>query len=89
MTAKSTSSTVSSSNDAASPPDLQLFSHAHGGQILPAQVFVRLGYPRWRGLYELAAGRKLYVNRGVGTWGPPIRVLARPQIALFIIEPEG
>jgi predicted MPP superfamily phosphohydrolase len=28
------------------------------------------------------------VSRGVGTWGPPIRVLARPEITLFIIEPE-
>ena len=75
-------------DDAASPPDLQLSGHTHGGQILPAQVFARLVYPRWRGLYKLEAGRRLYVSRGVGTWGPPIRVLARPQIALFIIEPE-
>jgi hypothetical protein len=73
---------------AVQPPDLQLSGHTHGGQILPAQVFARLGYPRWRGLYELGDGRKLYVNRGVGTWGPPIRVLARPEITLFIIEPE-
>jgi predicted MPP superfamily phosphohydrolase len=70
------------------PPDLQLSGHTHGGQILPAQIFARLAYPRWRGLYELGDGRRLYVNRGVGTWGPPIRVMARPEITLFIIEPE-
>jgi hypothetical protein len=70
------------------PPELQLSGHTHGGQILPAQIFARLAYPRWRGLYELGDGRRLYVSRGVGTWGPPIRVLARPEITLFIIEPE-
>jgi len=42
----------------------------------------------WRGLYELGSGRRLYVSRGVGTWGPPIRVLAGPEVTLFIIEPE-
>jgi hypothetical protein len=73
---------------AVQPPELQLSGHTHGGQILPAQIFARLAYPRWRGLYELGAGHRLYVNRGVGTWGPPIRVLARPEITLFIIEPE-
>jgi predicted MPP superfamily phosphohydrolase len=73
---------------AVQPPDLQLSGHTHGGQILPVQILARLAYSRWRGLYELGDGRKLYVNRGVGTWGPPIRVLARPEITLFIIEPE-
>lgn len=75
-------------NSAVQPPDLQLSGHTHGGQILPAQIFARLVYPLWRGLYETGAGRRLYVSRGVGTWGPPIRVLARPEITLFIIEPE-
>ena len=74
--------------EAVRPPDLQLSGHTHGGQILPAQIFARLVYPRWRGLYELGDGRRLHVSRGVGTWGPPIRVLARPEITLFIIEPE-
>ena len=73
---------------AVQPPDLQLSGHTHGGQILPAQIFVRLAYPRWRGLYGLGDGRRLYVSRGVGTWGPPIRVLAGPEITLFIVEPE-
>ena len=73
---------------AVQPPDLQLSGHTHGGQILPVQIFARLAYPRWRGLYELGDGRRLYVSRGVGTWGPPIRVLARPEITLFIVEPK-
>ena len=73
---------------AVQPPDLQLSGHTHGGQIRPAQIFARLAYPRWRGHYELGDGRRLYVSRGVGTWGPPIRVLARPEITLCIIEPE-
>jgi len=48
---------------------LQLSGHTHGGQILPAQIFARLVYPRWRGFYELGDGRRLHVSRGVGTWG--------------------
>ena len=73
---------------AVQPPDLQLSGHTHGGQILPAQIFARLAYPRWRGLYELGDGRRLYMSRGLGAWGPPIRVLAGPEMTLFIVEPE-
>ena len=35
------------------------------------------------GLYTLGNGGQLYVNRGTGTWGPPIRVFAPPEITLI------
>jgi predicted MPP superfamily phosphohydrolase len=65
---------------------LQLSGHTHGGQIrLPLAGAIRL--PTWgkkyqAGLYE-RGGRKLYVNRGIGTVGKQFRVNCRPEITLL------
>ncbi|RJX30728.1 MAG: metallophosphoesterase [Oxalobacter sp.] len=66
--------------------DLQLSGHTHGGQIFPFALPARLinGVPT--GLIQLGQGRQLYVSRGVGTWGPPIRLFSAPEIALITIE---
>ncbi|HEY6094862.1 MAG TPA: metallophosphoesterase [Gallionellaceae bacterium] len=66
--------------------DLQLSGHIHGGQIFPFVYLTRLTYHVHTGLTELADGRKLYVSRGAGTWGPPIRLFAAPEIALITIK---
>lgn len=66
--------------------DLQLSGHIHGGQIFPFVYLTRLSYKIRTGLTELADDRKLYVSRGAGTWGPPIRLFAPPEIALITIE---
>lgn len=63
--------------------DLQLSGHTHAGQIYPFRHLVRLVYPMIEGLYALGNGGQLYVNRGTGTWGPPIRVFAPPEITLI------
>jgi len=68
------------------PFDLQLSGHIHGGQIFPFVYLTHMVYGVHTGLSQLAGGRQLYVNRGAGTWGPPIRLLAPPEITLFIIE---
>jgi predicted MPP superfamily phosphohydrolase len=65
--------------------DLQLSGHTHGGQIFPFVYLTRLRYRVHTGLTELADGRLLYVSRGVGTWGPPIRLFAPPEITLITI----
>jgi predicted MPP superfamily phosphohydrolase len=65
--------------------DLQLSGHVHGGQIFPFVYLTRLSYGVHAGLTELADGRRLYVSRGAGTWGPPIRLFAPPEIALITI----
>jgi predicted MPP superfamily phosphohydrolase len=65
--------------------DLQLSGHIHGGQIFPFVYLTRLSYRAHTGLTELADGRKLYVSRGTGTWGPPIRLFAPPEITLITI----
>lgn len=71
--------------DGAIPFDLQLSGHIHGGQIFPFVYLTRLTYGVPTGLTELADGRRLYVSRGAGTWGPPIRLLAPPEITLITI----
>jgi hypothetical protein len=68
--------------------DLQLSGHVHQGQIFPFGLFVRLMYTARTGLTELPAGGRLYVSRGTGTWGPPMRVLAPPEITLIEIAPS-
>ena len=64
--------------------DLTLAGHTHGGQL--SLEFLRRGLslsrletPYVRGWYEKAGGQ-LYVNRGIGTTGPPIRFGSPPEI---------
>ncbi len=71
--------------DSDTPFDLQLSGHIHGGQIFPFVYLTRLTYHVRTGLTELADGRKLYVSRGAGTWGPPIRLFAPPEITLITL----
>ncbi len=67
--------------------DLQLSGHTHGGQIFPFRLLVKLFFPRTAGLYDLADGSSLYVSRGTGTWGPPIRVLSPPEVTVIDLVP--
>ncbi len=67
--------------------DLQLSGHTHGGQIFPFHLFVAMTHPYLRGLYKLPGGARLYVSPGAGTWGPPLRVFARPEITLITLLP--
>ena len=63
--------------------DIQLSGHTHMGQIFPFHLITRLVYPHIAGLYEVGERSRLYVNRGTGTWGPPLRVLAPPEITIL------
>lgn len=63
--------------------DLQLSGHAHKGQIFPFSLMTWLLYPVHAGSLELLNGSRLYVSRGTGTWGPPIRFLAPPEITVI------
>lgn len=65
--------------------DLQLSGHTHNGQIFPFKYLVSLEFPFIRGYYELEKNAALYVSRGSGTWGPPIRLLSPPEITLIEI----
>ncbi|MGM0416481.1 MAG: metallophosphoesterase [Thermodesulfobacteriota bacterium] len=65
--------------------DLQLSGHSHRGQIFPFNLLTAIEYPYQDGLYTLPGAAHLYTSRGTGTWGPPMRVLAPPEIALIEI----
>lgn len=60
---------------------LQLSGHTHGGQIFPWGFFVRLDQPYVAGL-DRHGDTHIYVSRGTGFWGPPMRVAAPAEIAV-------
>lgn len=62
---------------------LMLSGHTHGGQLFPFGLITKLYFPHNYGLHELAPGKLLYVSRGAGTWGPPVRVFAPPEITVI------
>jgi predicted MPP superfamily phosphohydrolase len=46
-------------------------------------------YRRVAGLHRLGPERWGYVSRGTGYWGPPLRVLAPPEVTCLVISPAG
>ena len=64
---------------------LQLSGHVHKGQIFPFSLITALLYRYHSGYFELSPKSHLYVSRGTGTWGPPIRFLAPPEITVIEI----
>jgi predicted MPP superfamily phosphohydrolase len=67
--------------------DLTLAGHTHGGTLSLGFIhrglsLARVETPYVSGWYEKPGGQ-LYVNRGIGTTGPPIRLGARPEITLL------
>jgi predicted MPP superfamily phosphohydrolase len=69
--------------------DLQLSGHVHKGQIFPFNLLTHLSYPVRMGLSRLSQGSFLYVSRGTGTWGPPIRLLAPPEVTVIELRHLG
>lgn len=66
--------------------DLQLSGHTHGGQFFPFNLLVRLFQPFVAGLHRLEE-MWLYVSRGTGYWGPPLRLGAPSEITLLKLVP--
>ena len=73
-----------------SPVGLTLSGHTHGGQFgvqafgfewSPAQYV----YKQWAGLYS-KGDQSIYVNRGLGTVGPPMRIGIPPEISSIILR---
>lgn len=65
--------------------DIQFSGHTHNGQLWPLNLIVAK-------LFELPMGYKkkgqthIFVSAGVGTWGPPVRTNARPDILFVTVE---
>lgn len=64
---------------------LQLSGHTHGGQLWPFHYIVGMQQGAVAGL-STVDGTQLYVTRGAGFWGPPIRVGAPPDITVLSLE---
>jgi predicted MPP superfamily phosphohydrolase len=64
--------------------DLQLSGHTHGGQMWPFHYVVGAIQPSLAGL-STVGDTQLYVTRGAGFWGPPVRVGARPDITVITL----
>ncbi len=64
--------------------DLQLSGHTHGGQLWPGNFVAELANPTVAGL-ERYGDTQLYVTRGAGAWGPPVRVGAPSDITIVTL----
>lgn len=74
---------------AAANVDLTLSGHTHGGQFAVPWLVRRFNLaqtmtPFSSGIYRQGTSA-LYVNHGLGTSGPPIRLGARPELALITL----
>lgn len=68
--------------------DLMLSGHTHRGQMWPLSYISRLFFPYQAGAYTVGE-TLLYVSRGVGTWGPPMRVASPPEIVQITLRPRA
>ncbi len=70
--------------------DLQLSGHIHKGQIFPFNFITKIAYPAPAGLSYTREGGALYVSRGTGTWGPPLRLFSPPEITVIdLVKPSS
>ncbi|MCX7760295.1 MAG: metallophosphoesterase [Hydrogenothermaceae bacterium] len=65
--------------------DLALAGHTHGGVLFPVRYILREIFIIDAGLVRLG-NEYVFVSRGVGTGGPPIRIGAFPDVAIFEIK---
>jgi predicted MPP superfamily phosphohydrolase len=68
--------------------ELQLSGHTHGGQIVPFNLVVAAAQPYVRGLHRHVEGDRagqIFVSRGTGYWGPPLRLGSPPEIAKIVL----
>ncbi|MDO9309655.1 MAG: metallophosphoesterase, partial [Deltaproteobacteria bacterium] len=69
--------------------DLQLSGHVHKGQLFPFNFLVKLTHPIPCGTTTTASGSQLHVSRGTGTWGPPMRLFAPPEVTVIDVIPSN
>jgi predicted MPP superfamily phosphohydrolase len=73
---------------AALPIDLMLSGHSHHGQFFPLTLVTDLVYEVSYG-YGKIGSMNLYVTSGLGTWGPPVRILTHPEIVRITLVNGG
>ena len=67
--------------------DLLLSGHTHGGQLYPFRFLVKLQQPYISGLHQHNKNLQIYVNKGTGFWGPPMRLGASSEITEIRLHP--
>ena len=65
--------------------DLQVSGHTHGGQFVPFNFPTKLANTYLAGLYD-HDGTQIYVNRGTGYWGPPLRLGIPSEITQLTLK---
>ncbi len=60
---------------------LTLSGHTHGGQLWPMAFITRRVFEHAEGVYNIGDS-VFYVSRGLGTWGPPMRVGSPPELVI-------
>jgi predicted MPP superfamily phosphohydrolase len=68
--------------------DLMLSGHTHGGQIYPFKFLVSLQQPYVSGLHKHSKDLQIYVNKGTGFWGPPMRLGSSSEITQISLVPD-
>lgn len=68
---------------------LQLSGHTHRGQLFPFGLLTRWIYDGFDYGLRGDSNFAIYVTSGVGTWGPPMRTAADPEIALITLRRAG
>jgi len=77
------------------PIHWQISGHSHGGQVkipfIGALVMPPFAQKYPEGLYSIGEENPLtlYVNRGIGTTRLPFRFMAKPELTIFTLKPEG
>jgi predicted MPP superfamily phosphohydrolase len=64
--------------------DAMISGHTHGGQFFPWNLVAALGQPYISGLHN-HNGMWVYVSKGTGYWGPPVRLGARSEITVITL----
>ncbi|MGB9696589.1 MAG: metallophosphoesterase [Ignavibacteria bacterium] len=65
--------------------DLQISGHTHNGQFFPINLIVKLIYEFPYG-YHKKQNTQFFISTGAGTWGPPIRIMAPPEVVLLKVK---
>jgi uncharacterized protein len=69
--------------------DLQISGHTHGGQFFPWNLLATVGQPYIKGLHKYG-DTWIYVSKGTGYWGPPVRLAARSEITVItLVRADG
>jgi len=67
--------------------DLYLAGHTHAGQLFPIIYIANLIFAYNKGMHDYK-GTKIFVSQGTGTFGPPMRVGTKSEMAVITLIPE-